>query len=539
MATRHFKIVLLFVFGLPLPGAAQQDKPNEKFSRVWDGGIATPAMRRGWEIEVGFDIDQDGRNEFAAYDADSKYAFIWESHGNGDNHYDLIWSKQYPARTGERSLFWSDLDNDGKGEFIVIWDPSDTTVAPMDIYEWDGTDNGIPQTPTLTYKPPRNSDRRTGLEVTSRLLNMDSDPEPEFVLTHRVGAGLYLSIFSLVNGDFTHPQWKVEYERRGTDEFVHGAGMGDIDNNGTMDIITSSEGEPGPMHLFTNTGDDTYEEVRVLTAAGGLPGDYIGCQSTIVITDLNGDGKNETYIFGQQGQIWLVSGVTDLRNIAPTNFTLLFTLNTEINYRGGVRGDLDNDGLPDLYATTNADNGILDLEWKGGIGGEVTNPANYEPYIIWLDQADLLEPTQCAIGDLDGDGPNHGDLVFCISPRVAQQPGIFLIEYDAVTTGVPTIQTGDKVPTEFALHQNFPNPFNPHTAIEYELPTDGFVVLSVYDLLGLEVQRLVGEQQKPGRYRVHFDAAGLPSGIYWYRLTVQGKSTSTRFVDTRKMLVLK
>ena len=83
------------------------------------------------------------------------------------------------------------------------------------------------------------------------------------------------------------------------------------------------------------------------------------------------------------------------------------------------------------------------------------------------------------------------------------------------------------VPGQFQLLQNYPNPFNPKTIIHYQLSTDSYVSLSVYDLLGREVAVLVNEKKAPGSYDVDFDASGLASGVYLYRLTA-GQSFQTR-----------
>ncbi len=86
---------------------------------------------------------------------------------------------------------------------------------------------------------------------------------------------------------------------------------------------------------------------------------------------------------------------------------------------------------------------------------------------------------------------------------------------------------------EFRLEQNYPNPFNPSTAISYKLSAVSFVTLKVYDILGREVAVLVNERKGPGRYEVRFDASGLGSGVYVYRL-VAGD-----LVRSRKLILLK
>jgi hypothetical protein len=88
-------------------------------------------------------------------------------------------------------------------------------------------------------------------------------------------------------------------------------------------------------------------------------------------------------------------------------------------------------------------------------------------------------------------------------------------------------------PTAYKLSQNYPNPFNPVTKINYALPKSGFVTLKVYDMLGREVVSLVNENKVSGNYSVDFNASSLTSGVYFYRLEVNG------FVDTKKMMLIK
>ncbi len=86
------------------------------------------------------------------------------------------------------------------------------------------------------------------------------------------------------------------------------------------------------------------------------------------------------------------------------------------------------------------------------------------------------------------------------------------------------------VPAVFALRQNYPNPFNPSTKISYDLPKDAAVKLSVYDLLGREVAVLVDGPEAAGAHDVVFDAAGLTSGIYFYRIDAGEYSAARKLV---------
>jgi hypothetical protein len=88
-------------------------------------------------------------------------------------------------------------------------------------------------------------------------------------------------------------------------------------------------------------------------------------------------------------------------------------------------------------------------------------------------------------------------------------------------------------PKDFALVNNFPNPFNPTTVISFQLPVSSFVTVKVYNVLGEEVVTLVNETTQAGRHSVEFDAAHLPSGVYYYRMTAGG------FVQTKKLILMR
>jgi hypothetical protein len=102
---------------------------------------------------------------------------------------------------------------------------------------------------------------------------------------------------------------------------------------------------------------------------------------------------------------------------------------------------------------------------------------------------------------------------------------------DAVTSVAPI---AEGLPTGFSLDQNFPNPFNPSTSIRFQVPEGGHVSLKVYSLLGQEVATILDEERQAGTYLATFDAHGLASGVYFYRLDA-GRAASM----TKRMLILK
>ncbi len=97
--------------------------------------------------------------------------------------------------------------------------------------------------------------------------------------------------------------------------------------------------------------------------------------------------------------------------------------------------------------------------------------------------------------------------------------------------GIHTIST--EVPQRFELKQNYPNPFNPTTNIEFSIAKTREVSLVIYNSLGQLVSTLVNQELKPGTYKYDFNASGLPSGSYYYRLTAGD------FIRTNKMILVK
>ena len=100
----------------------------------------------------------------------------------------------------------------------------------------------------------------------------------------------------------------------------------------------------------------------------------------------------------------------------------------------------------------------------------------------------------------------------------------------------PVVSVSDAqagLPREWALEQNFPNPFNPSSIVRYQVPESRPVRLTVYDMLGREVALLVNEVKAPGSYEVRFDATGLASGVYLCKLT------AGNFSRTRKMMLIR
>ena len=141
------------------------------------------------------------------------------------------------------------------------------------------------------------------------------------------------------------------------------------------------------------------------------------------------------------------------------------------------------------------------------------------------------------IGFVEGNGNSNSPKEYSFVDKVLQSGNFSYrlkqIDTDGQFEYSPEVNVVIEVPTDYALEQNFPNPFNPSTTIKFSIPEAGMVKLTVYNLLGQEVKTLVDEQRQAGSYTELFNASGLNSGVYFYELRVN------EFVITKKMQLLK
>jgi hypothetical protein len=113
--------------------------------------------------------------------------------------------------------------------------------------------------------------------------------------------------------------------------------------------------------------------------------------------------------------------------------------------------------------------------------------------------------------------------------------GIELVKLKSTTTSVAEA----KVPTGYALAQNYPNPFNPSTTIRFDVATRSRVRLSIFNVLGQKVAELANGEMSTGSYEKVWNAR-VASGLYIYRIeAVSVSDPSKRFVDEKKMILLK
>jgi photosystem II stability/assembly factor-like uncharacterized protein len=235
-----------------------------------------------------------------------------------------------------------------------------------------------------------------------------------------------------------------------------------------------------------------------------------------------GDG-NRIFNSSDDGQSWIkmyegipLSAVTGLA-VSPRG-----NIFAAVDYEGVLRStdggdtwELKSDGVSKYLSTLNIDeNGNIYVTKmnKGGIWQSTDEGEN------WNDFTSNLPLTQ-------------------VNRIIFRDNELYLATDESVWKSNPDSLTSvaeDVIkPKEYFLSQNYPNPFNPSTTIKYSLPQAGRVTLSIYDLLGREVIKLIDEEKPAGEYEINWNASSHPSGVYFMRMQ------AGEFGEVRKVVLVK
>lgn len=195
----------------------------------------------------------------------------------------------------------------------------------------------------------------------------------------------------------------------------------------------------------------------------------------------------------------------------------------------------DTTGIQWIPAITTTSSGGVIITWQDGRSGTKT-----DVYAVRIDTSGTVAgPSDgVAISTAAGDkftpaiaSNGAGDAFIAWSDsRNGSDSDIYA---QSLPETVVSVEESSSPPAAFTLYENYPNPFNPTTGIQYSVGREQYVSLKVYDVLGKEVTILVNEVQTPGLYEVTFDAHGLAGGVYFYKL-VAGSN-----VDVKKLLLIK
>ena len=300
----------------------------------------------------------------------------------------------------------------------------------------------------------------------------------------------------------------------------------DIDNDGDIDIVIgtisyccgpnlTTYGLEG-MIVSRNNGKGIFNEYQLYPACNDFPGDPYDLYSS----DFNNDNLIDIADLGYRGAIIINKG----NGIYGECFDTLYVHSFWGPEIGGslAGGDVNGDGWIDLAISGSHFPPEMPITSYTVIMNFESNFLNSQGfYNYFTDTLPSSDIFSAALADLDGD--DDLDLMHCGS-------SVYItFNQDTITS----VKENFAQPREFYLFQNFPNPFNPTTTIEYTLQRNSNVTIKIYNTLGEQVKTLVNKYQTIGNYKISFNANNLTSGVYFYQLTTGGG------IITRKMIYLK
>ena len=371
---------------------------------------------------------------------------------------------------GAYSVYALDVDGDGDMD-VLSASLNDDKIA---WYENDGDENFTPHTITASA------------DVARWVYAVDVDGDED------------MDVLSASSGDHKI----VWYENDGDENFIpHTITTSaidawlvyavDVDGDGDIDVLSASAGDD-KIAWYENDGNENFTTHTITT-------DAIGAR-TVYAVDMDGDGDVDVLSASQDDD-----KIAWYENLNPPIPVELISFTANVNAEGNV--------VLNWNTATELNNQMFEIERRTKEGQFIT--------IGYVDgYGTTTEPQEYSyIDNKVGTGLHYYRL------KQIDNNGTF--EYSKI------IEINVDAPLEFELSQNYPNPFNPSTNISYALPTDEFVNLTVYNVLGKTITTLVNEQKLAGSYVVSFDASDFPSGVYFYKLI------AGNYVSIKKMMLIK
>ena len=522
----------------------------------WGSGGTIPAGPP-WSMVGPYDFDNDGYGDFIV---SSSYSGEF---CNGVYHYEafdddsiaLNWVYTFwnlsCTYDNYSSVAVGDLDQDGLLEIIALvdTDPDSNRQHGLQIFEWSTDSMSFLSSPTATWDMGLYDVWESAQIVVEEL---DGDPNPEVIVSIMDGpwgetGSSRLMIFELENNDLNDPQWNIEFEDPSwTNWSGYNISIGDLDHDGFKEIFTVAY-EFYHIIIYENEGEDLYSYQTDFYVSDQA---YERGNQSILIVDIDQNGVNEMFAvtsgtndlngnLTSPGYFYSVQGTEDISTLSFSNFNLFGT------YDGGLRqitmGDADADGNINLYIAGHYNEAIFDWEF---VGDDPLSPTSYIEKIIFMDDTtDNFTPNndqgkvrvaKLFSGDIDNDG--NGDVVFSSGSFASDKPQLFMIEHEEESLSVKF--SNNNVIEEFQLDQNFPNPFNPTTKINYFLSKPSKIEVLIFDVNGKEIFKLYDGYQKAGKHNLCWSGEGfnyktVPSGVYFIRMKTKNNSKIRKMVLTK------
>lgn len=439
---------------------------------------------------------------FAVPDYDNNQVLLF--HYNGDKTFTLSGTLQTSYHPTEVKFF--DVDFDGHLDLLVGF-----YASALQIFWGDGV-GGFP-TNTILVTP--------GHVRSIEIGNDNFFQEPQVFLTiDDAGFPPNLSFMAYIADNNGRENVEVVLIKKpGTNvpdtiyAVMDDMAIANIDSEPNDEIVALTIGIPSPVYIFNDTtvaGNNFPYSTNYRYVFGNT---YSYTPSSISMADFDGDGDNDILTTGYDWDELVL--IKNLGNYVFADEEIIAR-----QTRGFVVMDYENDGDKDIVTVNERleENGIT-VFLNDGFENFTTRENCYFPY------ADGV-PWSIIASDFDLDGRTD------IAITSTSDSLYVLYNLGGGTVGIQDEEI-EEIPTSFSLAQNFPNPFNPSTTIQYSLPQSGSVSLKIYNLLGEEVKTLADEYQVAGKHSVHFNASSLASGIYLYRIQAGA------FEQTKKMILLK
>ncbi len=291
----------------------------------------------------------------------------------------------------------------------------------------------------------------------------------------------------------------------------------------TMDITATVQSKPDSSGFLVVQDDaglapwsgilvEYTSDIQALNLAAG---DVVNITGGTLVEIRGGD-------FGNNGEVSAIA--------APT-LTVVSTGGTPLGYKVVGTDVLQDDAIAEAHESM-----MLRFESVTITSANADAPSNFGEFSVSTtppDNSVRVDDASPGIPFGYNDTLTDGETISSIQGVWTHTFGNYkLIPEDLSDIGTIT-DVDDELPEGFSLSQNYPNPFNPSTTIKYSLDQPGLVHLGVFDLLGREVSVLVRGAKSAGEHNVSFDASGLPSGVYIYRLEAGG------FVVNKSMMLIK
>lgn len=484
----------------------------------------------GWstDAEIG-DVDNDGDNDIVIPDFYQNDQLVWfENRGltlswtmhvigglaahdveiadlDGDGDLDVIsrhqysgnsieiWRQDSPTSWTHRSvacpsgegLTVGDLDRDGDADVIIggRW-----YATPDDIIDEPFQEHIF--TSTWSYS-----------NVVVQMADINNDNLSDVILMPSEAAGgTYRVSWFEAGADPTAGNWTEHVIDPLVETILHGFGIADMNNDGDLDVVAAEMhqgSDPDEVRVYENLGSGLNWTKQVVATTGS---------HNIRVVDIGNDGDFD--IFGAN---WRGTGNVDLwENLTDPSVPVEL-----IDFTGRV-----------------SDNVVI-LTWH--TASEINN-FGYE-----VERSSDSQKFK-KIGFVRGNGNSNTVQKFeFIDTDISAGRYYYRlkqIDLDGTFVYLKTIEISLNLPEEFQLLQNYPNPFNLETRIEYHIPSSGFVTLKVFDVKGKERDILVHEHLPGGYHKTIWNAHDLPSGVYFYQLSVKGDS-KIQFSAVRKLILLK